>query len=164
MICSRCGKETKQFIMRRIRDDDTRVALCPACNRELFPGAAEQAVPREGRAETGRCPACGTTMEEFRRTGLLGCAHCYTAFAAQLLPVIRSVQHAERHNGSTPMGDGENYARVRDLIDRKDSIKERIEQALKAGDYAQVRDLTGSIHEIDAELKQINREVADRRG
>ena len=45
------------------------------------------------------CPKCGETFDEFRRTGLLGCSHCYETFADRLDPVFRRVQGSTRHIG-----------------------------------------------------------------
>lgn len=167
MICSRCGKETAQIYVKRVSDEDVRVALCPACNRALFPnetgGLRPYSEKNKGKASR-ECPACGTTMEDFRRTGLLGCAHCYTAFAGELLPVIRSVQRAEQHGGSRPKGEAtENYDRIRNLIDRRDALKDSIEQELRKGGYARAKALGNSLRAVDEELREINREIADRR-
>lgn len=165
MICSRCGKETAQIFMKRVRDEDARMALCPACNRELFPNATAALLPYSENAAnpSGECPACGATMEDFRRTGLLGCAYCYTAFSGELLPVIRSVQRAERHNGVPPKGEAaENYDRIRRLIDRRDSLKDSIERELKQGGYARVGELSAELRNVDEELREI-RELAERR-
>jgi protein arginine kinase activator len=45
------------------------------------------------------CPDCGQSFDDFRRTGLLGCSHCYEAFAVRLDPVLRRVQGSTRHVG-----------------------------------------------------------------
>lgn len=167
MICSRCGRETSQIFMKRVRDEDARIALCPDCNRELFPNTAGGLLPYSENAAKakGECPACGATMEDFRRTGLLGCSYCYTAFAGELLPAIRSVQHAERHNGSRPKGAAdEYYDRIRNLIDRRDSLKNSIEEEIKRGGYDRAKALSESLRKTDEELKAINREIAERRG
>jgi protein arginine kinase activator len=45
------------------------------------------------------CQACGQSFDDFRRTGLFGCSHCYQAFAGQLDPLLRRVQGSTRHVG-----------------------------------------------------------------
>lgn len=51
--------------------------------RELTDGAASAAAA-EDRDVLTRCPACGFTLDIFRKTGRLGCPDCYTVFARDL--------------------------------------------------------------------------------
>ncbi|MGE5481441.1 MAG: UvrB/UvrC motif-containing protein [Bacteroidota bacterium] len=60
-----------------------------------------------GSDRPDRCEVCGTTLADFRRTGLLGCAHCYERFASSLEPVIRQVQGSTNHRGKRPAGQVE---------------------------------------------------------
>ena len=61
MKCTQCGRPASKYQIAA--GGKTREAvLCPACYAAL--------TAREGR----RCPACGMTLEEYRRTGLVGCA------------------------------------------------------------------------------------------
>ncbi|MBE3576137.1 MAG: UvrB/UvrC motif-containing protein [Limnochordales bacterium] len=57
-----------------------------------------------GAGRPDRCEVCGATLADFRRTGLLGCAHCYVQFAGPLEPVIRQVQGSIAHRGKRPVG------------------------------------------------------------
>ena len=43
------------------------------------------------------CPACGETESELKKTGLLGCAHCYDSFEDLLLPVFARAQGHTEH-------------------------------------------------------------------
>jgi protein arginine kinase activator len=48
------------------------------------------------------CPVCGMTRKEILKKGRLGCEHCYDCFAAEMLPVIVSLQHSDQHMGKVP--------------------------------------------------------------
>ncbi|MBE3591255.1 MAG: UvrB/UvrC motif-containing protein [Firmicutes bacterium] len=73
----------------------------PAAGSAAGPAAAPLMPP--GRAPGGgRCPACGLPFQEFARTGMLGCAHCYEAFRHELGPAIRRIHGAARHVGHRP--------------------------------------------------------------
>ena len=48
------------------------------------------------------CGECGTTYNEFLKTGYLGCAHCYEEFKDALAPVILKTQGAAAHVGKQP--------------------------------------------------------------
>lgn len=56
-----------------------------------------------GAALAGTCPACGTTLNQFRQTGLLGCPECYAAFEGQLSPLLqRAHEGGTHHTGKRP--------------------------------------------------------------
>ena len=42
------------------------------------------------------------TRTEILKKGRLGCDRCYEAFAAEMLPVVVSLQHADQHLGKVP--------------------------------------------------------------
>ncbi|MBR1981210.1 MAG: UvrB/UvrC motif-containing protein [Akkermansia sp.] len=46
-----------------------------------------------------RCPVCGFGVEDYRRTGHLGCPDCYTVFARELDP---TAEEPERNNDEPP--------------------------------------------------------------
>ena len=48
------------------------------------------------------CKNCGTSAEEFRETGFVGCSECYTTFGEAIMPVVRRVQGAAKHVGKSP--------------------------------------------------------------
>ncbi len=50
----------------------------------------------------GRCPSCGSTYAEIRRTGVLGCAVCYTTFRMQIEGLLQRIHGAARHRGKAP--------------------------------------------------------------
>ncbi|MFZ4574331.1 MAG: UvrB/UvrC motif-containing protein [Phycisphaerales bacterium] len=53
---------------------------------------------------TTSCPKCSMSFAEFKQHGLLGCAYCYEAFAAQLGPLLeRAHDGAVRHTGKVPV-------------------------------------------------------------
>ncbi len=45
------------------------------------------------------CPACGTTYDMFRKTGLVGCASCYDTFGERMEQIFARVQASGHHTG-----------------------------------------------------------------
>lgn len=90
-----------------------------------------------------RCPDCGTTYLDFRRTGRLGCPYDYVVFRSGLLPLLDRVQRAKQHRGKKPRV-------LRETIEDHGEIRGlrlRLKQAVEAEDYAQasqIRDLIRS--------------------
>lgn len=52
--------------------------------RELTEGADLSAAPQTEHDVLTHCPACGFTLDAFRKTGRFGCPDCYTVFAREL--------------------------------------------------------------------------------
>ena len=92
------------------------------------------------------CPRCGTTIEDFRRTGLVGCAECYRVFRAEILATVRRVQgNHTRHTGEIPAASEEKYS----FMLERQHLKEEIERALRAGRYAEAETLQQRLKESD---------------
>jgi len=48
------------------------------------------------------CPCCGIGLQDFRKTGRLGCANDYRAFRSRLEPLLLSVHGSTEHCGKRP--------------------------------------------------------------
>lgn len=91
------------------------------------------------------CPECGHTFNDFKSTGLLGCASCYRAFATTVGPVIeRSHGGASRHEGRRP-------ARAEASAERAAMLQQlgrELEQAVAAEQYERAARLRDRIREL----------------
>ena len=84
-----------------------------------------------------RCPDCGTTYLDFRRTGRLGCPYDYVVFRGGLLPLLDRVQRAKQHRGKKPR-------MLREIVEDHGEIRGlrlRLKEAVEAEDYAQASQL-----------------------
>jgi protein arginine kinase activator len=117
MVCDNCGeREAAIHLTQIVNNSVTTTHLCEQCAAEKgvetgasvakFPlgdflaslgkgGEAEQAEVAAGVA----CPSCGATLQDFRETGRLGCAACYTTFDAHLRDLLRRLHGSSRHTG-----------------------------------------------------------------
>ena len=107
-------------------------------------GAAAECAALSGAEEGGRGPACGRTFADYKRTGLVGCAQCYTAFREELLPVIRRMHGKTVHMGGHPLGNGRLY----ELLDERNRLRAELESAVKRKDMAEAERLNRDIREI----------------
>jgi protein arginine kinase activator len=141
--------------------------ICQSCAEELGEGLAGSAMMLAAPGLLGRllgdtrlseeaesgptrleddcyCGTCGTTLTDFRETGLLGCAHCYEVFTEHLPPAGEpdqsSAGHAfTAHTGKVPHRpmaagrEGREILRLRRMLtDLVDS--ERFEEAASVRD------------------------------
>jgi protein arginine kinase activator len=118
MNCSQCGQPAthKEVIIKGGKSVD--IYFCDRCARRAGAGPALpvpvaqvfiQAVQgaagaaMEKAAAVMVCPACGLTFAQFRHDGRLGCPGCYTAFEAQLGPLLeRAHEGGTHHIGKVP--------------------------------------------------------------
>jgi protein arginine kinase activator len=101
-------------------------------------GAAQQM--DQAAAPTGlRCPTCGFTHADFKKSGRLGCPDCYNSFAEGLEGVLKTMHKGTRHLGKTPI----RMRHSRDLEERIGVLQKRLEKAVAQEDFetaAMVRD------------------------
>lgn len=99
-------------------------------------------------AQTMTCGSCGLTYDQFRKTGLLGCPECYTAFEAALMPLLeRAHEGAERHLGKVPIHAGVNEARQQRLM----QLRRELEEAVAAEQYERAARLRDQVNQFEAE-------------
>jgi len=96
-----------------------------------------------------KCDACGMTYDRFKRTGMLGCRHCYEAFKDELTPLIRRVHGAVRHVGKVPRKAG-GELRVRREIER---LKNELDRAVKEEAFEKAAELRDKIRDLEQKLK-----------
>lgn len=99
------------------------------------------------------CPRCGTTIEDFRRTGLLGCADCYRAFRGEILSAVRRVQGTTRHEGAIPAVSEEKYS----FMLEQQHLKDAIERAMRAGRFEEAETLQQRLRESNRTRRKEDR-------
>src|SRR5205807_2334421 len=62
-------------------------------------GAAEEI---EKGSSTQRCPVCGFTQADFKKTGRLGCSTCYATFTEALTALLKAMHKGTAHVGKVP--------------------------------------------------------------
>jgi protein arginine kinase activator len=92
------------------------------------------------------CSSCNLTYEEFRKSGLLGCPECYTAFEAPLVPLLeRAHEGASRHLGKVPAHAGINELRQQRLR----QLRRDLEQAVACEQYERAADLRDQLSKVE---------------
>lgn len=99
-LCSECLSSTQRF-----QQDFSALAghlngLLDALKSGISSGITKQEDP----IPTLECTHCGTTYESFHKSGMLGCAHCYTDFRDALEAMLSRTQGHTQHIGRAPGG------------------------------------------------------------
>lgn len=139
MVCTQCGRPASRYHIAAGGKEYDAV-LCPECYAALT----------AARAEARSCPSCGMAFEDYRRTGLVGCAECYRFFRRELTPAVKGIQGGTAHTGKTPGADaGENY----ELFLERARLRGRLEEALRRGDDREAERLGEAIRSLNKAIR-----------
>jgi protein arginine kinase activator len=133
-LCDDCAK-AKGF------NDPTSFAMADLM---LGLGAAqeiEQAVGLELK-----CPRCGFSQADFKKSGRLGCPECYATFAEGLAGLLKTMHKGTRHIGKAP----EALRATRESAGLLKTLQAKLAKAIKDENYEQaalvrdeIKQLTG---------------------
>ena len=97
-------------------------------------GAAEEI---EKGAPTQKCPVCGFTQADFKKTGRLGCSECYQTFREGLGTLLKAMHKGTEHVGKMP----ERAARQMELTDKMRALNDHLREGGGGGKLRNGRDL-----------------------
>lgn len=110
--CSNCDNQATVHLTQIINNKIIKVDLCESCAQakgvtdpegfSLADLLNKAHIPEGEEDKTFHCPDCGLTTVDFRRTGRLGCACCFSVFAPVLRPVLEDMHVGTSHKGKTP--------------------------------------------------------------
>jgi protein arginine kinase activator len=161
MQCSICKEKPATVHLTQIVGDKMqKLDLCEDCAKAkgindptsfgladldlmLGLGASQEIEQAAGGAEL-KCPRCGFTQADFKKSGRLGCPECYQAFAEGLSGLLKSMHKGTRHTGKAP----EALRQSRDLSDRLKTLQTKLAKAIKDEDFEQAAILRDEIKQM----------------
>ncbi|MGD0743941.1 MAG: UvrB/UvrC motif-containing protein [Verrucomicrobiota bacterium] len=158
MLCSICKEKPATVHLTQIVGDKMqKMDLCEDCAKAkgindptgfgladldlvLGLGASQQIEQSAGGVEL-KCPRCGFTQADFKKSGRLGCPECYQTFAEGLGTLLKTMHKGTRHAGKTP----EALRSSRDLSDRLKTLQLKLTKAIKDENFEQAASLRDEI-------------------
>jgi protein arginine kinase activator len=156
MVCDSCKENEAIIHLTQIVDNQmTTLHLCESCAAEkgLEPGVAPGNFPltdflaQVGKAATevagpvGPCAYCGLRLEDFKKTGRLGCSHCYVTFESNLKGLLRRLHGSTQHVGKVYLPPDPTRAEQQERIA---GLRRKLDKAVESEDFeraAQIRDM-----------------------
>ena len=156
MLCTICKEKPATVHLTQIVGDKMqKLDLCEDCAKTkgindptsfgladldlvLGLGASQQLEQAAGGVEL-KCPRCGFTQADFKKSGRLGCPECYATFAEGLAGLLKTMHKGTRHIGKAP----EALRATRENADRMKTLQFKLAKAIRDENYeqaAQVRD------------------------
>jgi protein arginine kinase activator len=165
MLCDQCGEREAAIHLTQIKDNTVQTAhLCEQCAAEQGvqsgPSAAKlplasliaslgqgAAAALPATADAGRCSFCGASLEDFRETGRLGCAHCYATFERHLRELLRRIHGSSQHVGEVylPPRHDARAEPERTLAE----LKTQLRRAVDAEDFERAAELRDRIRMLE---------------
>jgi protein arginine kinase activator len=166
MNCADCHVNKATVHFTQIVNDETETFhLCQSCaqKRGLKTGPSDTQAPlSDFLSEMGApiftkatsanlaCPRCGCTFRQFRKTGRLGCAHCYSTFEQEMSALLRKIHGSNEHLGIAqeeaigPLGEEE--ARLL-------TLRRQLRQAVEREEYERAAELRDAITRLEDERR-----------
>ncbi|MEQ1860573.1 MAG: UvrB/UvrC motif-containing protein [Chthoniobacteraceae bacterium] len=160
MNCDVCKQNQATVFLTQIVDGKMqKVNLCETCSKEkgvtdptgfaladlLLGLGAAQEIEKGGGVV--KCPTCGFSQADFKKTGRLGCASCYDTFSEALDALIKGMHKGEEHVGKVP-------SRLARSIQREHQLKELqrdLRKAVASENYESAALLRDQIRTIQTE-------------
>ena len=160
MVCDSCGeRDWKVTLTKVVNGTVTQVHLCNECAAEQGVETTVAAPPTpltsllqsvqqqmaSGTGDQARCSFCQATYKDFRASGRLGCARCYSTFEPQLRDLLQRVHGATRHSGRLygPPAP-EQMQRASTVLE----LREQLRRAIELEQFEQAAKLRDQLKEV----------------
>ncbi len=158
MVCDVCKTNQATVFLTQIIDGKMqKVNLCEACSKEkgvtdplsfalidLLPGLGAETEVEQG-APVQRCPACGFSQADFKKTGRLGCPVCYDTFAEGLGGLLKAMHRRTTHTGKIPA----RLKRSMEFGARVKQLKTDLDKAVSEENYEAAAQLRDQLRELE---------------
>ena len=160
MLCCVCKEKPATVHLTEIKGDKVqKVDLCEACAKAkgvndsnfaladllLGLGASQEIEQSAGGVEL-KCPTCGFTQADFKKSGRLGCPECYKTFVEGLEGLLKSMHKGTKHAGKVP----EALRKTREATDRMKSLQKKLAKAIEEENFEQAAALRDEIKQASA--------------
>jgi protein arginine kinase activator len=161
MLCDVCKcNDASVFLTQILEGKMQKVNLCDACSKEkgvqdptgfaladllLGIGAAEEI---EKGSASQKCPVCGFTQSDFKKTGRLGCSACYQTFGEGLESLLKAMHKGTEHVGKLP----ERATRQIQLSDKMRALNDNLEKAVAEENYETAASLRDQIKQLEHQM------------
>lgn len=165
MFCENCHQNSATVHLTQIVNGKVeKHHFCEACAAEkgvnvhgqpmdlggMLETLKEQLVQMKETSAAGRvsahaaCSGCGTVRAAILKTGRMGCDKCYENFAAEMLPVIVSLQRSDQHLGKVPLNAP---VRLRNSVELA-RLRRELDQAVANENYEKAAVLRDQIQAL----------------
>jgi len=159
-ICDRCKKNPASLHLTEIRKGKREeFHLCDECARKLKVPQKSQvtvndlldALMDKNTAQSSeteekvKCPHCGTTFADFKRSGRFGCANDYKVFGERLGPILEKIHGSSKYIGKVPASQDPEPVFIRELL----TLRQKLKEVVRAEEYEEAARIRDKIAELE---------------
>jgi len=169
MFCEDCNsKDANVYMTTAINGEKVEISLCEECankketlNMEnnfsmhsflasLLTGSTTPNINIKYK-QNKKCPQCGSTYNNFKQNGRLGCNVCYDTFSDMLLPLIRRIQGNTIHGGKVPKRCGASIILRKEVKD----LKYKLQQLVAQEEFEEAANIRDEIKKLEGHINSI---------
>ena len=167
MMCADCNVNKATVHFTQIVNDETETFhLCQSCAQKrglkttstptqvpLSDFLSEMGAPIFTKATNANvaCPRCGCTFRQFRKSGRLGCAHCYSTFEQEMSALLRKIHGSNEHVG---IAQEESIGPLTEEESRLLTLRRQLRQAVEREEYERAAELRDTITRLEEERRE----------
>jgi len=155
MKCQNCPKTATLHITEVIGEGKyEELHLCEDCAQKYLyepqptkvaSESGDESIDEAGQLGSQQCEVCGLKFVDFRNSGRLGCPHDYSAFSAELTPLLEGIHGGIRHTGKTPRRLPQTRRNQQELT----SLRKKLHKAVTDEAYEEAASLRDQIRRIE---------------
>jgi protein arginine kinase activator len=162
MICDSCKQRPANVFLTQILDGKMqKVNLCEVCSEEkgvtnphgfeladllLGMGASEEMQKSNAGV---KCPTCGFSQADFKKTGRFGCSNCYDVFSDGLEAMLKNMHRGLEHKGKVPP----RLQRIKEREEQLKKLQRELRKAVADENYEKAAGLRDEIRTFEGETR-----------
>ena len=173
MLCNVCNKnKATVHLTQMLEGEIKKMDMCESCAQNqgvdepgislvdllvgLGPAESEAPSGKSSEQKPSKCPTCGYSQADFKKSGRLGCSDCYVTFEDGLNQMLRSMHKGLKHTGKTP----KNYRNVRELEAKSKKLEKELKKAIGEERYEDAAVIRDSLKAMAETLQSAEKETA----
>ena len=158
MKCHHCDSQATVHLTQIINGQMHKMDLCESCAQEkgvtspdnLSIGSLLDDQPKiDASTASMTCESCGTTHQDFKKGGRLGCEACYHVFRPVLDPLLEGMHAGTQHLGKIPSGS-ESRVKFEQSVD---DLKKQLLKAIEDEDFENAAELRDQLKALEKEAQ-----------
>ena len=161
MKCHHCDSQATVHLTQILNGQMHKMDLCESCaqskgvtnpeNLSIGSLMEKEELVGDSMSDSMVCESCGTTNQDFKKGGRLGCEACYHVFRPVLDPLLDGMHAGTKHLGKIPSGS---KSRVR-FEQTVDELRKDLKDAVEKEDYEKAAELRDQLNDLENDAKAL---------
>jgi len=159
MKCHHCDNQATVHLTQILNGQMHKMDLCESCaqakgvtnpeNLSISNLMDKVDMDTDNSGTAMVCERCGTTHQEFKKGGRLGCEACYHVFRPVLDPLLDGMHAGIKHLGKIPSGSASRVKFERSV----ETLKTELKDAVEKEDYEKAALIRDKLRELESKAE-----------